>query len=33
MGKKLDYLCLKDFLNYECELYMKELLKPLKSIK
>ena len=24
MGKKLDYLHLKDFLKYECELYLNE---------
>ena len=27
-GKKLDYLHLKDFLKYECELYLKQPLTP-----
>ena len=27
-GKKLDYRHLNDFLNYECELYLKKLLTP-----
>jgi hypothetical protein len=28
IGKKLDYLHLKDFLKYECELYLKQPLTP-----
>ena len=28
LGKKLDHLHLKDFLKYECELYLKQPLPP-----
>ena len=28
LGKELDYLHLKDFLKYECELYLKQPLTP-----
>jgi len=28
LGNKLDYLHLKDFLKYECELYLKQPLTP-----
>ena len=28
LGQEIDYLHLKDFLKYECELYLKQLLTP-----